>query len=239
MNPSLFGLDEPVKRIAAIEVPTSDASLRRIRVGRRTVATLPANVIEAMGITVGDAWTEAVATALQQAEAEHTVRRHAQRLLKRRALSRNELIERLQRKEANTQLVGRIADEMTAAGAIDDEAYARLVAVSEADRGPVSVKYLLHKLHQHGIAQPLAHQVAEATLQDTDVAATAAQFAAARLRSMSSQPPEVSARRIGAALARRGFDADFITSVLDEIGLSVTLMGESGEDHEAPNVPGK
>lgn len=239
MNPSLFGLDEPVKRIAAIEVPTSDASLRRIRVGRRTVATLPANVIEAMGITVGDAWTETVATALQQAEAEHTVRRHAQRLLKRRALSRNELIQRLQRKEADAQLAGRIADEMTAAGAIDDEAYARLVAVSEADRGLVSVKYLQHKLHQHGIAQPLAHQVAEATLQDTDVAATAAQFAAARLRSMSSQPPEVAARRIGAALARRGFDADFITSVLDEIGLSATLMGDLADDHEAPNVLGK
>ena len=203
------------------------------------MATLPADVIVVMGVAVGDAWTEALATAVQQAKVEHTVRVHAQRLLKQRALSRNELIERLQRKESNPQLVGRIADEMTAAGAIDDEAYARLVAVSEADRGPVSVKYLQHKLQQRGIAQELAQQVAGATLEDTDVAATAAQFAAARLRSMSSQPPEVAARRIGAALARRGFDADFITSVLDEIGLSATMMGDSGEDYEVPNVLGK
>ena len=237
MNPSLFGLDEPVKRIAAIEVPTSDASLRRIRVGRRTVATLPANVIEAMGITVGDAWTETVATALQLAEAKHTVRRHAQRLLKQRALSRNELIERLQRKEADTQLAGRIADEMTAAGAIDDEAYARLVAVSEADRGPISATYLEHKLQQRGIAQELAHEVAGAILQNTDIAETATRFAATRLRSMSSQPPEVAARRIGAALARRGFDTDFVASVLDEIGLSASYSGDAGDYCETSDVP--
>ncbi len=97
MSTSLLGLYDPVERIDAIEVTTSDASLRRIRVGRRIVATLPAEVIEAMGITVGEAWTESLATAAQQAEVEHTVRRHAQRLLKRRALSRSELIDRLQR----------------------------------------------------------------------------------------------------------------------------------------------
>ena len=237
MNSSLFESEEPAKRIDAIEVPTSDASLRRIRVGRRTVATLPANVIEAMGITVGDAWTESLAAAVDQAKVEHTVRVHAQRLLKRRALSRDELIERLQRKETDTQLVGRIADEMTAAGAINDDAYARLVAVSEADRGPVSVTYLEHKLQQRGIAQVLAQQVAGAILQDTDDAETAARFAAARLRSMSSQPPEVAARRIGAALARRGFDADMIASVLDGIGLSTPAGEDSDDYHEVPNEP--
>ncbi len=238
MNPSLFGLDEPVKRIDVIEVPTSDASLRRLRVGRRTVATLPANVVEAMGITVGDAWTESLATAVQQAEAEHTVRLHAQRLLKRRALSRSELIDRLLRKESDSQLVGRIADEMTAAGAIDDGAYAHLIAVSEADRGPISVTYLEHKLQQRGIAQELAHQVAGAILQDTDIAAAAVRFAAVRLRSMSSQPPEVAARRIGAALARRGFDADSVMSVLKEIGLSVSVLEDQSDYHEVPDESG-
>ena len=235
MNSPLFGRDEPVERIDAIEVPTSDASLRRIRVGRRIVATLPAHVVEAMGISVGDVRTEALTAALQQAEAEHTIRKHAQRLLKRRALSRNELIDRLMRKEADAPLVGRIADEMTAAGAIDDEAYARLIAVSESDRGPISVTYLEHKLQQRGIAQALAQQVAGAILQDIDVAATAAQFAAARLKSMSSQPAEVAARRIAAALARRGFDADFVASVLDRIGLSTPAGEDSDNYHEVPN----
>ena len=109
------------------------------------------------------------------------------------------------------------------------------MAVSEADRGPISVTYLEHKLQQRGIAQDLAHQVAGATFQNTDVAATAAQFAAARLRSMSSLPPEVAARRISAALARRGFDEDLIASVLDDLGLSAPVLEDHGEYHEVPD----
>ena len=219
MSTSLFPDIEPGERIGAIDAPTSDASLRRIRVGGRIVATLPADAVEALGVAIGDVWTKPLAATVQQAMAEHAVRRHAQRLLKRRPYSRSELIDRLMRKEPDGAMATRIADEMIAAGAIDDEVYARAVAVSVADRGPVSVTYLKHKLRQRGIPPELAQRVAGKILEETDVVETAVAFAAGRLRSMSRQPPEVAARRIWSALARRGLDADTIRIVLDRITL--------------------
>lgn len=218
---------EPGERIGAIDAPASDAALRHIRVGGRIVATLPADAVEALGIAIGDAWTKPLAATLQQAMAEHTVRRHAHRLLKRRPYSRRKLIDRLMRKEPDGAMAKRIADEMIAAGAIDDEAYARAVAVSVADRGPVSVTYLKHKLRQRGIPPELAQRVADETLEETDVVETAVAFAATRLRSMSSQPPDVAARRIWSALARRGLDADTIRIVLDRITLPAGGSEES------------
>ncbi len=227
MSTSLFPDIEPGERIGAIDAPASNASLRRIRVGRRIVATLPADAVVALGIAIGDVWTERLAATVQQAMAEHTVRRYAQRLLKRRPYSRSELIDRLMRKEADGAMAGRIADEMIATGAIDDEAYARVVAVSVADRGPVSVTYLKHKLRQRGIPPELAQRVAGETLEETDVVETAVAFAAARLRSKSSQPPDVAARRIWSALARRGLDAETIRIVLDRITLGVGGLEDS------------
>ncbi len=227
MSTSLFPDIEPGERIGAIDAPAANASLRRIRVGRRIVATLPADAVEALGIAIGDVWTERLAATVQQAAAEHIVRRYAQRLLKRRPYSRNELIDRLMQKEPDGAMAERIANEMIAAGAIDDEAYARVVAVSVADRGPVSVTYLKHKLRQRGIPSELAQRVAGETLEETDIVEIAAAFAAARLRSMSSQPPDVAARRIWSALARRGLDADTIRIVLDRINLGVGGLEDS------------
>ena len=227
MSTSLFPDIEPGERIGAIDAPASNASLRRIRVGRRIVATLPVDAVDALGIAIGDVWTERLAATLQQAMAEHTVRRHAQRLLKRRPYSRSELIDRLMRKEPDRAMAKRIANEMMAAGAIDDEAYARAVAVSVADRGPVSVTYLKHKLRQRGIPPELAQRVASETLEETDVVETAVAFAAARLPSMSSQPPDVAARRIWSALARRGLDAETIRIVLDRINLGAGGLEDS------------
>ncbi len=227
MSTSLFPEIEPGERIGAIDAPASNASLRRIRVGRRIVATLPADAVEALGVSIGDVWTKPLAATVQQAMAEHTVRRYAQRLLKRRAYSRSELVDRLMRKEPDGAMAKRIANEMIAAGAIDDEAYARAVAVSVADRGPVSVTYLKHKLRQRGIPPDLAQRVAGQILAETDVVETAATFAAARLRSMSTQPPGVAARRIWAALARRGLDADTIRIVLDQITLPAVGLEDS------------
>ena len=227
MSTSLFPDIDPGERIGAIDAPASDASLRRIRVGQRVVATLPADVVEALGIAIGDVWTNPLAATLQQAMAEHTVRRYAQRLLKRRPYSRSELVDRLMRKEPDGAMAKRIANEMIAAGAIDDEAYARALAVSVADRGPVSVTYLNHKLRQRGIPPELAQRVADETLEETDVVETAVAFAAARLRSMSSQPQDAAARRIWAALARRGLDADTIRVVLDRITLPAGGLEDS------------
>lgn len=232
MSTSLFPDIEPGERIGAIDAPASNVSLRRIRVGPRIVATLPADAIERLGIAIGDVWTERLAATVQQAAAEHTVRRYAQRLLKRRPYSRSELIDRLMRKESDGAMVTRIADEMIAAGAIDDEAYARAVAVSVADRGPVSVTYLKHKLRQRGIPLELAQRVAGETLEEIDVVETAVAFAAARLRSMSSQPPDVAARRIWSALARRGLDADTIRIVLDRTKLGAGELRDSDDFEE-------
>ena len=101
-------------------------------------------------------------------------------------------------------------------------------------RGPASPRLIMQKLRQRRIDADLARRVAEETLADTDPVEEAIALAEKRMRSMRSVPRATAARRIAAALARRGFDMDTIRAAIQRAGVLDNDGGRPQEEEAEP-----
>lgn len=207
--------------ITAIELVSSDPLLRRIKAGRKTIATLPINDVVDIGIAEGEVLTVELASALAQASMKLHIRKASQKLIKRRAYSRGELIVKLQTSCSDLPLIEMVVDDLCNKGAINDEAYGQSIAMSLTQRGPISRSQLIHKLKIRHISPDLAQQIANEALEENDPVEAAITFARKRLRTMQSKPQMVITRRLWSALARRGFDSQTIRIVMNKVGLDI------------------
>jgi SOS response regulatory protein OraA/RecX len=205
--------------ISSIEVDARDPNLRSIKVNGRTVARLSASDVQQLRLRAGMDWSASlqamVAATVQAAKA----RALALAMLARRALSSAEVVDRLQRKGISSSLAEQIARQLERDRWIDDELLARQVVESAMSRGPVASQALLDRLERRGIASSLAADVVKESLRRADPGADAAAMANRLARSNSKGGPQAVARRVAAALSRRGFDADAIDEALRAAGL--------------------
>lgn len=221
MNQLLLDGAHAGQTITAIQVVASDPLLRRIKIGRKTLATLPIDDVEKIGITEGEVLTDELATALEQAAMKLQIRKAARKLIKRRAYSRGELIKKLQTTCGDSSLIEPAVDDLCNKGAINDEAYGQSIAMSLSQRGPISQARLKQKLCARHISPDLAQQIANQTLAENDPLEAAIAFARKRMRTMHCKPQLVITRRIWGALARRGFDSETIRIVMNKIELEI------------------
>src|SRR5215210_5629465 len=122
-------MSESPETVTTIVPVQRDPNLRRIKIGRTTAATLRASDIESLRIVVGTRWTARLAADVAQAVKINTVRKAALNLLGRRAFSRLELIDRLERKQHDSAIANQVVDELAVDGWIDDVAYGKSVAM--------------------------------------------------------------------------------------------------------------
>lgn len=207
--------------ISAIEVVATDPLLRRIKIGRNTLATLPIDDVEEIGVTQGEILTDELASAIEQVVMRLKIRKTAQMLIKRRAYSRGELIKKLQSTCRDSHLIEMVVDDLCKTGAINDEAYAQSIAMSLTQQGPISQSQLKQKLTSRHIKPDLAQQIAEQSLEENDPVKAAIAFARKRIRTMQSKPQLVITRRLWGALARRGFDSETIRIVMNKVELDI------------------
>ncbi len=207
--------------ITAIEVVTSDPLLRRIKIGRKTIATLPVDDVEKIGLAQGEILTDELIAALEQAVMKLHIRKAAQKLIKRRAYSRGELIKKLQTTSSDSLLIEMVVDDLCNKGAIDDEAYGQSIAMSLTLRGPISQTQLVKKLCNRCIHPNLAQQIAQQALSEIDPVEAAIAFARKRIKTMQAKPEIVITRRLWGALARRGFDSETIKIVMNKVELEI------------------
>ena len=81
-------------------------------------------------------------------------------------------------------------------------------------RKPASAELIEQKLIARRLPTELARRIAAETLADVDAVEAATRLALSCHRARS---PEAARRRIGSALARRGFDADVIREVVERL----------------------
>ena len=221
--------------ITAIEPVAAEPALRRLRAGREPIATLPASEVEALGLAVGDCWTEPVARVVREAVQRYLTREAAMEMLSRRAYSRGELIDRLVRKGHDGATAREVTQRLAASGLIDDEMRARAIARTALAGEPASQQFLVEKLEARRIAPELAHRVAREALDAVDPVDAAIRFACNRSRERPEGDRSAAARRIAQALARRGFDTDVIAQALeraDLVGDDTPDLGGPGEGSE-------
>jgi SOS response regulatory protein OraA/RecX len=207
--------------IAEIAPLPSDPNVRRVRVGTRVVARLRAAEIERLELTVGMVWTEQVAERVREAIAMERARKAAFSAIGRKALSRGELIERLQRKGHDAPIVAQVVEEMADDGWLDDAALAREVVTFHRVRKPIGESLLREKLRERKIDTAVIDEAVREAKAEADADEIEAAFALAkkRLAGMRSLSPAARARRIAGLLHRRGFDDETIDDVLVQLGL--------------------
>lgn len=151
------------------------------------------------GLRPGQELTEDVLEELRRAAARSQTRQRAAELAAGRMLSRKELSDRLVKKGADLQEAQETAQWLADLGAVDDAAYAGVIARHYAAMGygPGRVR---QELQRRGVPRDLWED-ALAQLPDPEEAID--KFLTAKLRGKT--PDRATLQRLSAALQRRGF----------------------------------
>ena len=167
------------------------------------------------GLYQGMDLSPAVVVQLQASGKRSESRVKAARLASGRMLSRKELTDRLNRKGIDPDTAEETADWLEGLGAVNDEAYAGVIArhYGAMGYGPARVK---QELHRRGIPKEL-WDGALAQLPSAGDAIRA--LVRAKLRGRA--PDDDTSRRLAAYLQRRGFSWNDIRPVLNELGQDI------------------
>jgi len=138
------------------------------------------------------AWEDAIAFLALRPRSSEEVRRR----LRRRGFSGDETAEVLAR--------------LTAAGYLNDAAFAAEWARSRQARQGLGPLRLSRELKAKGIPDGEIAAALDGLRQEREVAEVAAETAGRRMQSLRGLSPEVGRRRLAAYLERRGFPADLI-----------------------------
>ncbi|HET9129043.1 MAG TPA: regulatory protein RecX [Propionibacteriaceae bacterium] len=140
----------------------------------------------------------------------------ALRYLDRRDLTVAELKTKLGDRGVDDEVAEAVVRRFVEVGLLDDRRYAERYAVSRQSLRSLSRTNVRRELHRKGVD---AEVVAEATasLDDESEYRAAHEFGERRLRGLSRHPRDVQYRRVGAALARKGFSPSLVHRVLGEL----------------------
>lgn len=230
----LFPLHKPPPGtlvITAIRPTRRDPTLHAVKIGRKRVALLDETGVHALRLEPGVPWTEELATAAHHVELVVQAKRQAVKLLKVRARTRVELLQRLGRAGVAPEIALEAVSRLEALGLVDDEALAtRFVQRSRLER-ILGIGLIRARLMKRGIQRP----VADAALHESRPHAHERERALRLVRLESGlherhdttkrvRVPARERRRILALLARRGFDE---TTAFDAVE---TALGPAIED---------
>ena len=110
-------------------------------------------------------------------------------------------------------------ERLTAAGLLDDAAFARAFVRSKVGSQGFSRRRLQQELAKRGVARDTADAAIIEVLHDDDVdeAANVERAALKKLRTLGGLDEETQRRRLYAYLARRGYEADEVRAVVDRV----------------------
>ncbi|MBI2002161.1 MAG: regulatory protein RecX [candidate division NC10 bacterium] len=137
----------------------------------------------------------------------------ALRLLAMRAMSTEELRQRLARRGYAADPIASVVARLTASRYLDDAEYARTWARSRAHRRSLGPARLARELRARGIAELEISATLDEVFGERDVRSVAEAAAIRKLRDLQGVPPLVARRRLAAFLTRRGFPAEIILAL--------------------------
>lgn len=200
------------------------ASARRegrfeVAVNGRAAATVSVELVERLGVRIGQVLDEARGLALADGAAALAVYDRALGMLAAHGRSAKELRRRLLLNGATPEHADAAIGRLTEAGFLDDAEFARQVARSRvAGRGD-SRRRVAQVLAQKGVARDVVDEAVAAVFADEAVDEDALVEAAARKRVRTLGVLDVATRRrrLYAFLARRGHDGAAIRRVMDRV----------------------
>jgi regulatory protein len=137
----------------------------------------------------------------------------AVKLLTLRALSTQELRQRLARRGYVADQIRAVVARLTASRYLDDAEYARAWARARARRHSVGPARLAQELRSKGILDTAISAALREAFSERDAGQVAEDAASRKLKALQGLPPEVARRRLGAFLTRQGFTGEVVLAL--------------------------
>ena len=169
--------------------------------------------IIAARLRVGQALDEQTIARLREADEVETAYEQALKFLSSRPRSEAEVRRRLREHEAPMPAVEVVLTRLNRAGLLNDQAFANYWVENRAAFRPRSKKALRAELKRKGVHDEALGQ-ALAAANDAETAYVLAARRAGRLRDL---PRPEFRRKLGAFLARRGFDYETIEPIIEHV----------------------
>ena len=171
----------------------------------------------AAGLRVGQTITPAELAALERREEIHRARERAIALLARRPRSANEIARQLRRHQHDDEVIQHAIENLTAAGLLDDNAFAAFWVEQRDTFRPRSRLALRQELNQKGLEREVVSEALEG-LDEIEAARRVARKQAGRWREL----PEAEFRaKLTRYLLRHGYPYDVVNEVVSETWLAL------------------
>jgi len=131
------------------------------------------------------------------------------------ARSRNELADRLARRNVPDDVAGQLLDRFEEVGLVDDEAFARSWVDGRQRTRGLARRALAQELRRKGIADETAREVL-AEVDPADEEQAARQLVRKKLRGLRGVDDTAAARRLAGMLARKGYSAGLAFAVVKD-----------------------
>lgn len=189
----------------------------RVVVDGRPAWTVPADVVAALRLEVGQPLKGGTVEQLDRAADEEGAFRSALRALERRAHGERELARKLERKGHVVPAIVAAMDRLRRLGLVDDLAFARayIAAKSERGRGPIRLRHDLVSLCAS--REIVEHAVGELAGNGDDPLERPRALLTKRLRQLTGLSPEARRRRLTAFLGRRGYRGSEARALVEEV----------------------
>jgi regulatory protein len=204
----------PEGRITALEADSRRATSIRIHVGGHPYCTVPADIVAAERLRVGEEIDDAQHERLSRAADAEAAFRTALRALEARSYARTDLSRRLVRKGHPRVAVDAAMERATALGLLDDGAFARNYVETRSARGRGPAR-LVRDLMAMGVERRDIDAALAAHWPDGpgEVEVPLA-LVTRRAAQLAGLPPAVRRRRLLAFLARRGYHGHGVNAVV-------------------------
>jgi regulatory protein len=205
-------------KITAIEAQARNPDRVNIHVDGEFRLALAAEVALAVSLRTGDEVTEEQLRELDGRDQAWRAREAALNLLSFRGRTVLEMRRRLLEKGYAADAVERCVAELVERGLIDDASFAESFVRDRLRFRPRGAQMLLQELRTKGVDWDTARATVEGVLQQEDVSETEmARQAAAKWTARSGETRLRARRRLYNFLARRGFGADAIREVVEDM----------------------
>ena len=177
----------------------------------------------AAGLRVGQSITVDELAALERREDVFQARERAVALLARRPRSANEIVRQLRRHQYAEDIIQTVIDDLTAAGLIDDSAFAAFWVEQRDTFRPRSRLALRQELSQKGLERDVVSEALEG-IDESDAARRVARKQAGRWRGLAEAEWRTKMTRY---LMRHGYPYDVVSEVVSETWLATNSDDET------------
>lgn len=207
-------MEEAVFRVTAIERQKRNPSRVSVYLDGAFAFGMDDEVLFRHPIHEGDELRESFVDEVLLSDERVRAKAKALRLLGRRALTAEELRDRLEDRDFSDRVIRLVIGDLSAVGLLNDAAFAESFVHDRMMLRPCSKRMLVIELVRKGLAEEEAARVVDASYGPKTEAEVAGDLARKKARSLAGEDPRRVRQKAADFLFRRGFEWDIASEAV-------------------------